>query len=257
MPTLRSSARPSSPRRSPSRGAPTSSPPAPSALRQRFNTDFWDERGWFVIGLDGRGRPIDALTTNPGHALWTGIADAELAHRYLDRLAEPAMWTGWGLRTLADNMTAYDPLSYHNGSVWPHDTALCAAGAARYGRWDIVDQIVDGALDAANEFDGRPPELFAGIDRGEAPTPVAYPSSCSPQAWSSASILMLLRTLLDLTPSPDRTTVSVHRPDLAGIPDLRIERLRVGDNLCSLDIDRGNVTVRRRRPEAHDDATPP
>jgi len=213
-------------------------------LRQRFNTEFWDDRGWFVIGLDGQGRAIYALTTNPGHALWTGIADSELAHRYLDRLTEPAMWTGWGLRTLAEDMRAYDPLSYHNGSVWPHDTALCAAGAARYGRWDIVDQIFDGALDAASEFHGRPPELFAGIDRSEAPTPVAYPSSCSPQAWSSASILMLLRTILDLAPSPDRTTVDVRRPDLTRIPDLRIERLRVCDNLCAVVIDRGKATVR-------------
>ena len=93
---------------------------------------------------------------------------------------------------------AYDPLSYHNGSVWPHDTAICAAGAARYGRWDVVDRIVDGALDAAIRFDGRPPELFAGIARGEAPMPVAYPSSCSPQAWSSASILLLLRSMLGM-----------------------------------------------------------
>ena len=167
------------------------------------------------------------------------------------------MWTGWGLRTLAENMTAYDPLSYHNGSVWPHDTAICAAGAARYGRWDIVDQIVDGALDAASEFDGRPPELFAGIDRREAPMPVAYPSSCSPQAWSSASILLLLRTVLDLAPAHDRTTVNVRRPDLAGVPDLRIERLRVGDHLCALDIDRGNVTVRPRRSGPPDDAARP
>jgi glycogen debranching enzyme len=132
-------------------------------LADNFYERFWDERGWYVIGLDGEGRPIDALTTNPGHALWTGIADAALAQRYLDRLMEPTMWTGWGLRTLADTMGAYDPLSYHNGSVWPHDTAICAAGAARYGRWDVVDRIVDGALDAASEFDGRPPELFAGI----------------------------------------------------------------------------------------------
>ena len=92
------------------------------------------------------------MTTNPGHALWTGIADADRAHRYLDRLNEPALWTGWGLRTLADTMAAYDPLSYHNGSVWPHDTAICAAGAARYGRWDIVDQITNGAFDAAREI---------------------------------------------------------------------------------------------------------
>ena len=120
----------------------------PSRLRDRVNEDFWDERGWFAMGLDGVGRRIDALTTNPGHALWSGIAEPDLANRYLDRITDPDMWTGWGLRTLAASMGAYDPLSYHNGSVWPHDTAICAAGAARYGRWDVVDHIVDGALDA-------------------------------------------------------------------------------------------------------------
>ena len=90
-------------------------------------------------------------------------------------------------------MAAYDPLSYHNGSVWPHDTALCVAGAARYGRWDAVDLFVDGALEATRHFDGRPPELFAGVARDDVPMPVAYPSSCSPQAWSSASVLLLVR----------------------------------------------------------------
>ena len=215
-----------------------------ATLRRLFNERFWDDRGWFVIGVDGQGRKIDSLTTNPGHALWTGIADADLADCYLDRLGEPAMWTGWGLRTLADTMAAYDPLSYHNGSVWPHDTALCAAGAARYGRWDIVDQIVNGALDAAGEFDGRPPELFAGVSRVEAPMPVAYPSSCSPQAWSSASILLLVRTMLDLAPSADHTTLHVGRQDLSTIPDLRIERLAFCGGQYTLGVANGAASVR-------------
>ena len=120
------------------------------ALRDRFEDRFWDERGWYALALDGAGRPVDSLTTNPGHALWSGIADPSSADRYLDRLMDDDMWTGWGLRTLASTMAAYDPLSYHNGSVWPHDTAICAAGAARYGRWDVVERIVDGALDAAD-----------------------------------------------------------------------------------------------------------
>ncbi len=214
------------------------------ALREHFNEAFWDDRGWFAIALDGDGRRVDSLTTNPGHALWTGIADPALADIYLDRLAGPAMWTGWGLRTLADTMDAYDPLSYHNGSVWPHDTALCAAGAARYGRWDVVDKIVNGALDAAMEFGGRPPELFAGIDRDEAPMPVSYPSSCSPQAWSSASILLLVRTMLDLRPDPGSATVRVMRPDLSSITDLLLERLQVQGRRVDVDIVRGVANVR-------------
>jgi glycogen debranching enzyme len=210
-------------------------------LALRFNQMFWDDRGWFAMGLDGSGARIDALTTNPGHALWAGIADEQLAHQYLDRLREPEMWTGWGLRTLADSMSAYDPLSYHNGSVWPHDTAICAAGAARYGRWEIVDRIVDGALDAASEFGGRPPELFAGISRDFAPMPVAYPSSCSPQAWSSASVLLLLRTMLGLR--AERGTVSLQRPDLTTLPDLRLERLHVAASTVTLDIADGRCTA--------------
>jgi glycogen debranching enzyme len=212
-------------------------------LREAFNERFWDERGWFVLGIDGTGRQIDSLTTNPGHALWAGIADPALADQYLDRLADPEMWTGWGLRTLADTMGAYDPLSYHNGSVWPHDTALCAAGAARYGRWDVVDLILDGALDAAREFSGRPPELFAGIARSEAPIPVAYPSSCSPQAWSSASVLLLVRTMLGITPSADGVSLEVCRSDLAGVHDVRIERLVFDQRRFTIDVQDGIANV--------------
>lgn len=204
------------------------------ALRQCFNRSFWDDRGWFALGVDGEGRRIDSLTTNPGHALWAGIADPDLADAYLDRLSEPAMWTGWGLRTLADTMAAYDPLSYHNGSVWPHDTALCAAGAARYRRFDVVDLIYSGALDAAVEFDNRPPELFAGIDRDEAPMPVAYPTSCSPQAWSSASVLLLLRSLLDLQPDRAQRRVSTGRSDLSSLPHLELGGLRVAGTRVSI-----------------------
>ena len=193
-------------------------------LKDRFNDTFWDDRGWFALALDGQARRVDSLTTNPGHALWSGIADVDLAHRFIDRLAESRLWSGWGLRTLAEDMAAYDPLSYHNGSVWPHDTAICAAGAARYGRWDVVDLIVDGALDAATEVDGRPPELFAGVARDDVPVPVGYPASCSPQAWSSASILLLVRTMVGLSATLDGLTID--RPELGPLGDLTIDGLR-------------------------------
>jgi glycogen debranching enzyme len=121
-------------------------------------------------------------------------------------------------------MGAYDPLSYHNGSVWPHDTAICAAGAARYGRWDVVDRIVEGALAAATHFGGRPPELFAGISRDEVPVPVAYPASCSPQAWSSASVLLLVRAMFGLVPTA--SGVALERPDFATLPAIRVSGLR-------------------------------
>ena len=211
-------------------------------LRDRFNDRFWHPRGWYALALDGRGEAVDSLTTNPGHALWTGIADPEHANQYLDRLMEADVWTGWGLRTLASTMSAYDALSYHNGSVWPHDTAICAAGAARYGRWDVVDRIIDGALDAATEFNGRPPELFAGMARSDAPAPVAYPSSCSPQAWASASVLLLVRTLLDL--HPDRAgRLQVGRTDLEGVADVRLDGIWCAGERISVDVRDGRAAV--------------
>ena len=209
-------------------------------LKDRFNGAFWDDRGWLAVARDGDGHLVDALTTNPGHALWCGLVSDDLAHAYLDRLQEADLWTGWGLRTLAANMTAYDPLSYHNGSVWPHDTAICAAGAARYGRWDIVDRIVDGSLDAAAHFTGRPPELFAGIARHELPVPVSYPASCSPQAWSSASILLLVRTMLGLQPTSDGITVT--RPDLESFNGLTIDGLRAHGRTHRLQVTDGNAS---------------
>ncbi len=170
-------------------------------LRERFNAKFWlEKRSIFAVGLTDDDHPIDSLTTNPGHALWAGIADDELAVRHIARTMDE-LWTGWGLRTLSPHAAAYNPVSYHNGSVWPHDTAIVAAGARRYKCYDAAQTIIEGALDAAEEFDGRPPELFAGIARSDIPAPVTYPGSCSPQAWASASTLLHLRTLAGLEPS--------------------------------------------------------
>jgi glycogen debranching enzyme len=211
-------------------------------LRRRFNETFWDERGWFILGLDGDGRRIDALASNPGHALWTGIADVDLAGRYLEWFDDEVMWSGWGIRTLASTMGAFDPLSYHNGSVWPHDTAICAAGAARYGRWDLVDRILDAALDAAVHFGGRPPELFAGLSRTDIPAPVAYPASCSPQAWSSASLPFLLRTSLGLQPGAGTAGLSSTRRDLP-IADITIGGLFAPRGRANVRVNAGTLEI--------------
>jgi glycogen debranching enzyme len=208
-------------------------------LKDRFNATFWDHRDWFALGRDGHGTIIDALTTNPGHALWCGLASEDHARVYLDRLGEPELWSGWGLRTLASSMAAYDPLSYHNGSVWPHDTAICAAGAARYGRWDVVDRIVEGSLDAAAHFAGRPPELYSGVARDDLPVPVSYPASCSPQAWASASILLLVRAMLGLQPTPDGLAAT--RPALDPFNGLSIDRLRAHGRLHHLRVVDGHA----------------
>jgi len=176
-------------------------------LKTAFNEQFWlEKRGYYAMGLDKEKRPIDSLTSNIGHCLWTGIVDREKAPRVVEHLCGPAMLTGWGVRTLASSMARYNPVSYHNGSVWPHDSAICAAGLARYGFLQEAEAVTTGLFDAAAAFGGRLPELFCGFDRQAFPIPVPYPASCSPQAWASASPFWLLRTtLLRLEPSiPDR-----------------------------------------------------
>ncbi len=139
-------------------------------LKERFNEAFWlPDRGWFAVGLDRDKRPIDALASNMGHCLWTGIVDPDKAGSVAAHLLSPAMFTGWGVRTLASTMGAYNPMSYHNGSVWPHDNALLAAGLMRYGYVEQAQRVAVAILDAAVALGGRLPELFAGFDRGSTP----------------------------------------------------------------------------------------
>jgi glycogen debranching enzyme len=179
-------------------------------LRVAFNRDFWvPERSWYAMALDGRKQPVDALASNIGHCLWSGIVDPQRAASVAAQLVSPQMSTGWGLRTLASSMPRYDPLSYHNGSVWPHDSALAAAGLMRYGFVDESARLIDGVLDAAEANGGRLPELYAGLGRDDVGVPVAYPTSCSPQAWASAAPLLMLRTLLRLEPRVDLGHVAV------------------------------------------------
>lgn len=170
-------------------------------LKRLFNERFWlPDRGWFALGLDRDKRPIDALASNMGHCLWTGIVDEDKAAAVAERLLSPEMFSGWGIRTLATSMAAYNPMSYHNGSVWPHDNAIIAAGLMRYGFVEHAARVADAMLDAAAAFDGRLPELICGFDRSEYPRPVPYPTACSPQAWASAAPVELLRVLLQAEP---------------------------------------------------------
>ena len=156
---------------------------------------FWlPEQGWYAVALDARKRPVDAFTSNVGHCLWTGIATDEHAAVIVERLAGEQMDSGFGLRTLASTMGAYNPMSYHNGSVWPHDTAIAVAGLLRYrhvpGAVALAQRLASGLLDAAESFGGRLPELFCGFPRSQFRSPVPYPTSCSPQAWASAAALV-------------------------------------------------------------------
>jgi glycogen debranching enzyme len=172
-----------------------------AALKSRFNREFWlEEHGWLAMGLDRDKRPIDALTSNMGHCLWTGILDTDKAEIVGKRLLSDELFSGWGVRTLATSMARYNPVSYHNGSVWPHDNAICVAGLMRYGLVDAAHRVIEGIIDAAAYFGNRLPELFAGLPRDEVPFPVHYPTSCSPQAWAAASPLLMLRAMLRFDP---------------------------------------------------------
>jgi glycogen debranching enzyme len=213
-------------------------------LRAAFNERFWlPERGWYAMALDGGGRPVDALGSNMGHCLWTGIVDEGHAADVAAHLLSPEMFTGWGIRTLATSMGAYDPVSYHNGSVWPHDNAVCAAGLIRYGFVDEAVRVARGILDAAGHFGGRLPELFCGLARTDFPEPVDYPTSCSPQAWAAAAPVEILRALSGFDPElvtagPDEAVVAPRR--VGAVPaaylPLRVEDLRIGDGRFTLDI---------------------
>jgi glycogen debranching enzyme len=172
-----------------------------AALKERFNRDFWlADREWLAMGLDRDKRPLDALTSNMGHCLWTGILEDDKAARVAELLVAPELCSGWGVRTLATTMTGYNPISYHNGSVWPHDNAIVAAGLARYGHHEAAHRVMEGIVHAAGWFGNRLPELFAGLSREEQSFPVSYPTSCSPQAWAAAAPLLFVRSMLGLDP---------------------------------------------------------
>ncbi|MFF0491475.1 glycogen debranching N-terminal domain-containing protein [Nocardia sp. NPDC004068] len=175
-------------------------------LRKQFDEAFWiPESGWYALALDHRKRRVDSLTSNVAHCLWTGIVPDDRAAQLIEQLSSPAMSDGFGLRTLAANMGAYNPMSYHNGSIWPHDTAIGVAGLLRYrhlpGAIELAERLAEGLIDAALAFDGRLPELFCGFPRDQFRTPVPYPTSCSPQAWASATPLLLVRSFLGLEPN--------------------------------------------------------
>jgi len=168
-------------------------------LRARFEDTFWsDERDHYVLALDGEKRQVDALTSNIGHVLWSGIASAERAQATVEKLMSPELTSGWGIRTMSSADAGYNPLEYHNGTVWPHDTALVAEGMRRYGFRDEASRVAVSLLEAAEAFDGRLPELFGGFDRTGPGAPVEYDGASRPQSFAAGAPLLALRTLLGL-----------------------------------------------------------
>ncbi|GAA4075472.1 amylo-alpha-1,6-glucosidase [Nonomuraea soli] len=204
-------------------------------IRTAFEERFWlPERGYYAVALDRDGRPVDSLASNMGHCLWTGIVSRERAPSVAEHLLSPAMFSGYGVRTLASGMGAYNPMSYHNGSIWPHDNALVAAGLMRYGFAAEAQRVAVGLLEAAEAFDGRLPELFCGFDREEFGVPVPYPTSCSPQAWAAAAPIQLLRSLLRMEPAPPGVEIDPALPE--GFAPLRMTGLPVGTYRADVDV---------------------
>jgi glycogen debranching enzyme len=186
-------------------------------LKKRFNRDFWlPDRKYFAIALDADGAQVDALSSNIGHLLWSGIVDKSKAKAVVDHLMGPRLWSGWGVRTMAEGDQRYNPIGYHVGTVWPFDNSFIAWGLRRYGYKREAARIAAGILDAAVYFDGRLPEAFGGYERSLTRYPVQYPTACSPQAWSTGAPLLFLRTMLGLEPIGDHLIVDPCLPDGMG-----------------------------------------
>ncbi len=192
-----------------------------AALKERFNRDFWlPERDYYALALDGAKRRVDAITSNPGQLLWSGIVDDDRADAVVAHLMSDALFSGWGVRTMAEGEGGYNPIRYHNGTVWPHDNSLIALGLYRYGYRDEANRVVVAMIEAATFFRYRLPEVFAGYRRGRTAFPVEYPTASSPQAWASCAPLAFLRAMLGLEPGG----IDPHLPD--GVEHLTIDFAR-------------------------------
>jgi glycogen debranching enzyme len=225
-------------------------------LARRFQGDFWLESAGFpALALDGAKRQVDAVASNAGHLLWTGILSPEQEAAVARRLVSPDLFSGWGLRTLSASNRGYRPVSYHVGGVWPHDTAIAVAGLATAGFGEEATTLAAALVQAAQHFEHRLPELFSGFDRQAFGFPVPYPTACSPQAWAAASGLLLLRVLLGLEPDPGgRLHVRPILPRDA-LP-LRLDSVPTGNGQLSLlvevdgtvHVDQQDVVARDARP---------
>jgi glycogen debranching enzyme len=216
-------------------------------LRDRFDDAYWVEErgGYYALALDGDKRPVDSLTSNVGHLLWSGIVPAQRVDSVVDSLMREALWSGWGVRTMSTQDTAYNPLSYHNGTVWPHDNSLIALGLARYSRWPEAQRIARRMLEAASHFGYQLPEVFAGLPRAETPFPIAYPTAARPQAWAAGAPILLLQVLLGLCTDPRRqvleTAAASELPSWAG--EIHLSGVRAFGRSWDVVAEGGTVTV--------------
>ena len=218
-------------------------------LKRRFNRDFWVADGeYFAVALDVDGRQVDSLTSNNGHLLWSGIVDKSKAKAVVGHLMSDRLFSGWGIRTLAVGESRYNPIGYHNGTIWPFDNSFIAWGLRRYGFKDEAAVVAAGILEASPFFDGRLPEAFGGYPQSMTKFPVQYPTACSPQAWSTGTPLLLLRTMLGLVPMGDHLVVDPALPTTIG----QLELLDIPGRWGRIDafgrgrVDTSRVTSKRR-----------
>jgi glycogen debranching enzyme len=226
---------------------------AAARLKDRFEAAFWlDDLGCYALALDGAKEPCRVRTSNAGHVLMAGLASPDRAARVAETLMSPASFCGWGIRTVAEGEARYSPISYHNGSVWPHDNALIALGFARYGQQTPLLAVLSGLFDAASQFElKRLPELFCGFARRTQTGPTGYPVACAPQAWSAAAAFGLLGAALGISFAPLECQIRFTRPTLPSwLGEVRLSNLRIGGASADLVLRRRSdhvaVSVTRR-----------
>jgi glycogen debranching enzyme len=216
-------------------------------LRERFNERFWvaERNGYYALALDGEKNPVDSLCSNIGHLLWSGIVPNERVDAIVDQLMGDGLWTGWGVRTMSSADRGFNPLAYHNGTVWPHDNSLIAWGLARSERWPEAHRIIRQMLTAGRHFDYQLPEVFAGLPRTETRFPIAYPTAATPQAWAAGTPVLLLQLLLGLVPDRVQNTLETVAPNElpAWAGSLRLSGVRAFDRQWEVRVDDGEVRV--------------
>jgi glycogen debranching enzyme len=220
-------------------------------IRETVERRFWMEKeGFYAIAVDGDGELCRVLSSNPSHLLFTGLAAPQRARKVTERLLSRPFSSGWGVRTLAVGEARFNPMSYHNGSVWPHDTAIATLGLSHYGERDGVVALMAAMFETADGFEMRLPELFCGFLRNPGEPPVAYPVACLPQAWAAGSVFMMLQACLGLTVAADQVTIVDPRLPI-GIDRLWIDRLQVGEHVISLAFERlhDRIMVEANAPE--------
>lgn len=219
------------------------------ALKDRFNQDFWlEDLGIYALALQAHGKPVAVVSSNPGHALWAGIADWDKAEKTAQRLMAEDMFSGWGIRTLSALEKAYNPTAYHLGTVWPHDNSIIAAGFRQYRLDEYAGRIFSGLSEASLHFDAyRLPELFCGFPYQDYNVPVRYPVACHPQAWAAGSLPFLITAFLGLRPEAFERRLRIVRPMLPeGVDRIYVRRLQVGNAYVDINFERasgGQTTV--------------